>query len=160
MIKAPENASVEAGEEAVFSCVVGGDPSPQITWVRQGGRVSYVPASEEDAAVLRIKNVSEAEAGKYVCQAENIAGELTSPAFLSIQVPPVLVIRPQDKVVRLGDDVVLQCKVDPQQDALLFWQISGTAKSFLPGTKEDNLSVDKMGNLHIGKWSRLYILLY
>ena len=86
MIKAPENASVEAGEEAVFSCVVGGDPSPQISWVRQGGRVSYIPASEEDAAVLRIKNVSEAEAGKYVCHAENIAGELTSPAFLKIQV--------------------------------------------------------------------------
>ena len=68
VLKAPENASVEAGEEAVFSCVVGGDPSPQIRWVRQGGRVSYVQASEEDAAVLRIKNVSEAEAGKYVCQ--------------------------------------------------------------------------------------------
>ena len=159
VLKAPENASVEAGEEAVFSCVVGGDPSPQIRWVRQGGRVSYVQASEEDAAVLRIKNVSEADAGKYVCQAENIAGELASPAFLNIQVPPVLVIRPQDKLVRPGDDVLLQCKVDPQQEALLFWQISGTSRSLLPGAKLDNMSVDKMGNLHIGKWSRLEILL-
>ena len=139
----------------MFSCVVGGDPPPQITWVRQGGRVSYISASEEDAAVLRIKNVSQAEAGQYVCQAENIAGELPSPAFLSIQVPPVFVIRPQDKLVRPGDDVLLQCKVDPQQEALLFWQISGTSQSLLPGTKLDNLSVDKMGNLHIGKWSRL-----
>ena len=146
---------MEAGEEAVFSCVVGGDPKPQIRWERQGGRVSYVQATEEDAAVLRIKNVSQADAGKYVCQAENIAGELASPAFLNIQVPPVFVIRPQDKLVRLGDDVLLQCKVDPQQEAQLFWQISGTSQSFLPGTKQDNLSVDKMGNLHIGKWSRL-----
>ena len=71
----------------------------------------------------------------------------------------MFVIKPQDKLVRLGDDALLQCKVDPQQDALLFWQISGSAKSILPGTKENNLSVDKMGNLHIGKWSRLYILL-
>ena len=159
ILKAPENASVEAGEEAVFSCVVGGDPKPQIRWERQGGRVSYVQATEEDAAVLRIKNVSQADAGKYVCQAENIAGELASPAFLNIQVPPVFVIRPQDKLVRLGDDVLLQCKVDPQQESLLLWQISGSTKSFLPGTKQNNLSVDKMGNLHIGKWSRLYILL-
>ena len=159
ILKAPENASVEAGEEAVFSCVVGGDPKPQIRWERQGGRVSYVQATEEDAAVLRIKNVSQADAGKYVCQAENIAGELASPAFLNIQVPPVFVIRPQDKLVRLGDDVLLQCKVDPQQESFLLWQISGSTKSFLPGTKQNNLSVDKMGNLHIGKWSRLYILL-
>ena len=146
---------MEAGEEAVFSCVVGGDPSPQIRWVRQGGRVSYVQASEEDAAVLRIKNVSEAEAGKYVCQAENIAGELTSQAFLTIQVPPVFVIKPQDKVVKLGDDVVMQCKIDPKQEAVVFWQFSGISSSLLPGSKQENLSVDKMGNLHIGKWSTL-----
>ena len=74
MIKAPENASVDAGTEAKFSCVMGGDPSPQIKWIRKGGKVSYVSAAEDDAAVLRIKNVSEAESGKYVCQAENIAG--------------------------------------------------------------------------------------
>ena len=83
VIKAPENASVDAGTEAKFSCVMGGDPSPQIKWIREGGKVSYVSAAEDDAAVLRIKNVSEAESGKYVCQAENIAGDSSVSAFLS-----------------------------------------------------------------------------
>ena len=153
VIKAPDNASVEAGEEAVFSCVVGGDPSPQIRWTREGGRVSHSQEEEEeeDAAVLRIKNATEDWAGKYVCHAENIAGQLSSEAFLTIQVPPVFIIKPQDKTVKVGEDVVFQCKIDPSQDAVLFWQVSGTSQSLLPGTKHENLSVDKLGNLHIGK---------
>ena len=85
MIKAPENISVDAGNDAKFSCVMGGDPSPQIKWIREGGKVSYVSSAEEDAAVLRIKNVTNTQAGKYVCQAENIAGDASMAAFLSIQ---------------------------------------------------------------------------
>lgn len=85
VIKAPDNASVDAGNEAKFSCVMGGDPSPQIKWIREGGKVSYMSTSENDAAVLRIKNVTASESGKYVCQAENIAGDMSVSAFLSIQ---------------------------------------------------------------------------
>ena len=85
VIKAPDNASVDAGHEARFSCVMGGDPSPQIKWIRAGGKVSYLTSAEEDAAVLRIKNVSTAEAGEYLCQAENIAGDVSVSAYLSIQ---------------------------------------------------------------------------
>ena len=85
VIKAPENISVDAGNDAKFSCVMGGDPSPQIKWIREGGKVSYVSSAEEDAAVLRIKNVTNTQAGKYVCQAENIAGDASMAAFLSIQ---------------------------------------------------------------------------
>ena len=140
--------------------MVGGEPQPQIRWSRQDGKVNFVQEEEEeeDAAILRIKNVTEAEVGKYVCQAENIAGKISSEVFLSIQVPPVFIIRPQDKVVRVGEDVLMQCKIDPKQDAVLFWQVSGTSKPFLPGTKQQNLSVDKMGNLHIGMWSTLRFL--
>lgn len=46
VIKAPDNASVDAGTEAKFSCVVGGDPAPEVRWEREGGAVSYVAAAE------------------------------------------------------------------------------------------------------------------
>ena len=85
IIKAPDNASVDAGHDAKFSCVMGGDPSPQVKWIREGGQVTSVSSSEDDAAVLRVKNVSESESGKYVCQAENIAGDISVSAYLSIQ---------------------------------------------------------------------------
>ena len=155
VVKTPDNASLEAGEEAVFSCVVGGDPSPRIRWIKQDGKLNYVQKEEEDAAILRIKNVTEGDAGKYLCHAENIAGQISSEVFLTIKVAPMFIIRPQDKMVRVGDDVLMQCKIDPMQEAILLWQVSWTSKSFLPGTKERNLSVDKMGNLHIGMWSKL-----
>ena len=76
---------MDAGHDAKFSCVMGGDPSPQVKWIREGGQVTSVSSSEDDAAVLRVKNVSESESGKYVCQAENIAGDISVSAYLSIQ---------------------------------------------------------------------------
>ena len=42
-----------------------------------------------------------------------------------LQVPPVFSVRPQDKVVRLGEAAVLQCRVEQQQQQQLtrvFWQ--------------------------------------
>ena len=43
-----------------------------------------------------------------------------------LQVPPVFSVRPQDKVVRLGEAAVLQCRVSPaphqQQLTRVFWQ--------------------------------------
>ena len=150
MIKAPDNATVDRGQDAVFSCVMGGDPSPQIKWTREGGAVSYISASEEDAAVLRIKNVTEAEAGRYVCEAENIAGEASVSANLGIQVPPVFSIRPVDKLVKLGESVVLQCRVDPRgAEVRLFWQRQGLPVTLGPGAKHRHMTVDRNGNLRL-----------
>ena len=150
MIKAPDNATVDRGQDAVFSCMMGGDPSPQIKWTREGGAVSYISASEEDAAVLRIKNVSEAEAGRYVCQAENIAGEASVSATLGIQVPPVFSIRPMDKLVKLGESVVLQCRVEPMgAEVRLFWQRQGLPVTLGPGAKHRHMTVDRNGNLRL-----------
>ena len=40
-----------------------------------------------------------------------------------LQVPPVFSVRPQDKVVRLGEAAVLQCRVEQQQQLTrVFWQ--------------------------------------
>ena len=150
VIKAPDNVTVDRGQDARFSCVMGGLPSPQIKWVREGGAVSYVSAAEEDAAVLRIKNVSETEAGRYVCEAENIAGETSVGASLSIQVPPVFSIRPVDKVVRLGESVVLQCRAGAgDTEVRLFWQREGLPLSLSPGAKHRHISVDRSGNLRV-----------
>ena len=112
--------------------------------------VCSAAASEEDAAVLRIKNVSEAEAGKYMCEAENIAGEASVSASLAIQVPPVFSIRPVDKVAKLGESVVLQCRVDSRgSEARLFWQRQGLPVTLGPGAKHRHMSVDRSGNLRL-----------
>lgn len=56
-----------------------------MSWIRPGAKLSPGRAEVEDRAVLRIRRVGEADAGEYRCRAENIAGAVTSSAFLQIQ---------------------------------------------------------------------------
>ena len=51
-------------------------------------------------------------------------------ASLGIQVPPVFSIRPVDKVAKLGESVVLQCRVDHMQmHCVAVWQVSHTSEA-------------------------------
>lgn len=38
-IRAPEDVTAMSGEDIVFHCKVGGDPSPTITWKREDGKM-------------------------------------------------------------------------------------------------------------------------
>ena len=64
---------------------MGGDPAPEVEWVREDGKLSPARSDIEDGDVLRIQNVTLMDSGKYVCQAENIAGKISAYAFLQIQ---------------------------------------------------------------------------
>ena len=167
IIKAPENVSTDTGAHIKFSCVVGGDPAPEIKWIREDGKLTPSRTEVEDRAVLQIRSVTPLDSGKYVCQAENIAGEISASAFLQIQckhnksrklqmsktnlfvAPPVFLVEPQDKIVKPGEKVSIECKVESIQQAVLFWQKDGISSPFLPGTKQQHISVDKSGNLLI-----------
>eukprot|EP00090_Calanus_glacialis_P005360 TRINITY_DN14165_c0_g1_i1.p2 TRINITY_DN14165_c0_g1~~TRINITY_DN14165_c0_g1_i1.p2 ORF type:complete len:628 (-),score=93.63 TRINITY_DN14165_c0_g1_i1:3356-5239(-) len=149
IIKAPENVSTDTGAHIKFSCVVGGDPAPDIKWIREDGKLTPSRTEVEDRDVLRIRSVTPIDSGKYVCQAENIAGEISASAFLQIQSPPVFLVEPQDKIVKPGEKVSIECKVESIQQAVLFWQKDGISTPFLPGTKQQHIFVDKSGNLLI-----------
>ena len=64
---------------------MGGDPAPKIEWNREDGKLSLARTDLEDEDVLHIQNVTPRDSGKYVCQAENIAGKISASAFLQIQ---------------------------------------------------------------------------
>ena len=63
--------------------------------------------------------------------------------------PPVFLVEPQDKVVKPGVKTSIECGVEPTEQAILFWQKDGRSSPFLPGTKQQHISVDKAGNLLI-----------
>ena len=64
---------------------MGGDPAPEVEWIREGGKLSPARIDIEDSDVLHIQSVTPEDSGKYVCQAENIAGKISASAFLQIQ---------------------------------------------------------------------------
>ena len=76
------------GQNVVFSCVVEGNPSPNVSWTKNGrglnvGANSRLNASREsNSHNLTITGVHRSDAGQYRCVADNSVGSSTSSAAI------------------------------------------------------------------------------
>ena len=78
----------------VLECGVSGDPPPHVEWRRHDGvkipanriRVDHVKTN------LRLERLVAADAGRYVCEAENSVGSSSASAHLTILVPVIYLL--------------------------------------------------------------------
>ena len=75
--------SVVVGHAVEFECLALGDPKPQVTWSKVGGRLR--PGIVQSGGVVRIAHVELADAGQYRCTATNAAGTTQSHVLLLVQ---------------------------------------------------------------------------
>ena len=75
--------SVVVGHAVEFECLALGDPKPQVTWSKVGGRLR--PGIVQTGGVVRIAHVELADAGQYRCTATNAAGTTQSHVLLLVQ---------------------------------------------------------------------------
>ncbi|KAK2507936.1 hypothetical protein MC885_016530, partial [Smutsia gigantea] len=76
--------TVVVGHAVEFECLALGDPKPQVTWSKVGGRLR--PGIVQSGGVIRIAHVELADAGQYRCTATNPAG--TTQSQLDGNLPP------------------------------------------------------------------------
>lgn len=74
---APTSLKALIGQTVVLPCVVQGEPSPQISWLRDGLFVS-------NDRMLKIQTVQHSDSGTYICVARNSAGEDTIEIVLQV----------------------------------------------------------------------------
>lgn len=82
--KEPSDATILAGESVQFQCKVGGDPTPNILWRRDDGKMPIGRAHILDDKSLRIENVTPEDEGLYICDAENLVGTISARASLTV----------------------------------------------------------------------------
>jgi len=72
----PSNYSVAEGSSVRLDCVVDGDPKPQITWSKNGERISATDPHYlmNSSGSLEVLSADENDAGTYTCAAVNVAG--------------------------------------------------------------------------------------
>ena len=75
--------SVVVGHAVEFECLALGDPKPQVTWSKVGGRLR--PGIVQSGGIVRIARVELADAGQYRCTASNAAGTTQSHVLLLVQ---------------------------------------------------------------------------
>ncbi|KAM9751596.1 basement membrane-specific heparan sulfate proteoglycan core protein isoform 3-T3 [Menidia menidia] len=99
--------TVMIGNSVEFECQAVGDPEPTVKWSKVGGPLpAHVVVK---AGMLRIQQVTEADAGQYRCTATNDVGSVQSQVVLNVQSLPQITALPETKEVTVGSDAVLPC---------------------------------------------------
>ena len=84
--KNPEGLTSVEGQNVVFSCVAEGNPSPSVSWTKNGQKLNVGANSRLNASstnnkhTLTITDVRRSDAGQYRCVANNNVGNSTSSA--------------------------------------------------------------------------------
>ena len=79
------------GADIELMCVFVGSPSPQITWYKDGQKLANndsqvtVTLNNRCEAFLKLKSVTLLDAGKYVCEGGNLAGDVRGNITLFVK---------------------------------------------------------------------------
>ncbi|XP_051895600.1 basement membrane-specific heparan sulfate proteoglycan core protein isoform X2 [Pristis pectinata] len=120
----PSPTSVTEGEMVELHCQITGQPQPRITWYRMAG--SLTTNHQVQGPVLRILHMTPADAGDYICRAENLLGmqevkfsvSITSTSQIQ---PPTVVVYPSPTSVTEGEMVELHCQITGQPQPRITW---------------------------------------
>uniref|UniRef100_A0A670K7D7 Heparan sulfate proteoglycan 2 n=1 Tax=Podarcis muralis TaxID=64176 RepID=A0A670K7D7_PODMU len=95
--------TVLVGNAVEFECLAFGDPKPQVTWSKVGGRLR--PGVLASGSMVKIERVEQADAGQYRCTATNDVGTVQSHVILHVQCKH----QQEVKEVSAGSKVVFPC---------------------------------------------------
>lgn len=148
----PVDTTALLGSSAVLRCEVAGDPKPSVQW-RRGGGQGHAGHPHANASTrvqvladraLRIAAVRLADAGVYVCEADNGAGVVSASATLSVVSEPTLAPAPP-RVLRLepNSTATLSCAARGVPAPLVTWSVMGNRSALLPGQAVDRLAVSR-----------------
>ncbi|XP_029684533.1 receptor-type tyrosine-protein phosphatase S isoform X4 [Takifugu rubripes] len=138
--KVPVDQIGVSGGVVSFVCQAAGDPKPKVSWNKKGKkvnsqRIETIEFDEGAGAVLRIQPLrAPRDENIYECVAENVEGEITVNAKLSIiredLLPPGfpnIDMGPQLKVVERTRTATMLCAASGNPDPEITWY-----KDFLP----------------------------
>ncbi|XP_012876738.1 PREDICTED: hemicentin-2 [Dipodomys ordii] len=138
-----EEVTVNASSTVRLQCPALGNPAPTISWLQNGLPVSPSPQLQvlEEGRVLQVSTADVADAGGYMCVAENQAGSAEKLFTLRVQVPPRITGQNPEQVSALvNSSVSLACQVHAHPAPEVTWYRDGQAVPLgeevflLPGT--------------------------
>ncbi|XP_050320635.1 roundabout homolog 2 [Bactrocera neohumeralis] len=135
IIRGPHDQTVLEGSSVTFPCRVGGDPMPDVLWLRtaSGGNMPLDRVSVLEDRSLRLERVTIADEGEYSCEADNVVGAISAMGTLTVFAPPKFIQRPISKSIELGADTSFECRASGNPRPTLFWTIKNNRTIVFPG---------------------------
>ncbi|XP_077336226.1 roundabout homolog 1 isoform X2 [Lithobates pipiens] len=136
----PRDHVVALGRTVTFQCEATGNPQPAIFWQKEGSQnllFSYQPPqsssrfSVSQTGDLTIVNVQKSDVGYYICQTLNVAGSITTKAYLEVtdvvadRPPPVIRQGPQNQTVAVDGTLILDCIATGVPVPTIHWRKDG-----------------------------------
>ncbi|BES96070.1 Roundabout, axon guidance receptor, homolog [Nesidiocoris tenuis] len=159
MVK-PQDLVVEISDDAVFTCVIDGNPRPSIFWSVEGNRTLLYPGetmgrfhaslTPDGQAVLTVQDVTRNDSGIVViCSAVNQAGSDTWRARLSVtspeeNPPPVILIGPANQTLPLKSVAAMNCRGSGVPTPVILWYKDGA-----PLLGSPRINISETGSLQI-----------
>ena len=85
IVSPPASMVVNETDIASLQCEVKGNPTTQVTWMKQNSSFPLDKRIIQSRGGLTIRNVTSQDGGVYTCRARNILGVMTSSVTLAVQ---------------------------------------------------------------------------
>lgn len=137
-VKPLSEMTIKDGEALKLTCIVQGDPDPNVTWLKNGELLSSSDILDlkyrNGTATLSINEVYPEDEGLYTCKAKNSLGETETTCRLTVQTSekachrttgkeraPRIIEHVSSKTVNDGESVTLQCRITAATKFDVIW---------------------------------------
>ncbi|XP_010776863.1 neurofascin homolog (chicken) a [Notothenia coriiceps] len=112
-------------EQLLLECIAAGLPTPAIKWFKKGGDLPGRTKFENYNKTLKITNVSEEDAGEYVCMANSHLGSIRHSIFVQVKAAPYWLDKPANLVLAPDENGRLVCRANGNPKTNIQWLING-----------------------------------
>lgn len=134
------------GQTLEMECIADGLPTPEISWNKLSGEIPSARASFLNFhKTLRIRDVSEADAGEYRCTATNRHGSVHHTIRVTVKAAPYWISAPRNLVLAPLDSGVITCRAGGHPKPTISWSMNGVPVENAPQdpsrTVEDDMII-------------------
>lgn len=121
------NQTIREGESVILNTQIVGNPTPKVTWLKDGKPITANVKSDKDTHSLTLISPTKAEAGVYTVKAVNPIGSVDTTANLIIEEhvpdlePPFFIERFEEQIVPQNSDIILPAKVSGNPTPEVTW---------------------------------------
>ncbi|XP_072429742.1 hemicentin-1 isoform X3 [Chiloscyllium punctatum] len=124
----PEEVIVLINKTTMLECMVSGTPNPKISWLKDGQPLKADNTHKilSNGRTLQILSAHVSDTGRYVCVAENVAGNTEKYFNLNVHVPPIIMgTSPENMTVVINNFISLMCEATAFPPPSLSWLKDG-----------------------------------